>query len=72
MLRWIKKDYVLFIVINRSTIETFILIELIFGTGAYFIVKGITSSVLAGSIGSFIATKGAATLEKGCVSSLPA
>ncbi|WP_373921318.1 hypothetical protein [Peribacillus muralis] len=53
-----KDNRIVFYVITGSTIKRFFLLDLIVGTGIYFTVKFISSSVLIASIGSFIGTEG--------------
>ncbi len=51
-------NQVVFYSIQGSTIKKFLLLDFILGTGIYYLVKIISSSILIGSIGSFICTEG--------------
>ncbi|WP_376774435.1 hypothetical protein [Paenibacillus eucommiae] len=44
--------------IKGSTIKKFVILDIIVGTGIYYVVKIICSSVLAASVGSIIGTEG--------------
>ncbi len=53
-----KDNRIVFLVIKGSTIKKNFLLDLIVGTGIYFTIKYMSSSVLVASIGSFIGTEG--------------
>lgn len=58
-----KKSNVVFYTIRGSTIKKFILLDCITGTGVYYALKIITSSVLIGVVGSIVCTEGMKRLQ---------
>ncbi|MHA7963809.1 hypothetical protein ACX93W_06655 [Paenibacillus sp. CAU 1782] len=56
-----KQGRVVFLVVKGSTIKKFLIVDLIAGTGIYYVLKIVYSSVIIASAGSFIGT---ATLKK--------
>lgn len=53
-----KQSKIVFFVIKGSTIKKFILFDLVTGTGVYYALKAICSSVLISTVGSIIGTEG--------------
>jgi len=53
-----KQNQVFFYTIKGSTIKKFLILDFIVGTGIYYILKIISSSVLVGILGSYICTEG--------------
>lgn len=53
----IQKQFV-FCTIKGSAIKSFVILELVTGTGIYYAVKIISSSVIIAMVGSMIGTKG--------------
>jgi hypothetical protein len=54
--RLIKRGAVVFVVIKGSTIKRFLLLDMVAGTGIYFALKLVYSSLIIASAGSFIGT----------------
>ena len=52
------KNLIVFYTIKGSTISKFLIIDCIAGTGIFYIVKIITTSVLVGMLGSIVCTEG--------------
>jgi len=52
------QNIVIFYTIKGSTIKKFIIIDFIFGTGIYYVLKVISTSVLVGILGSMVCTEG--------------
>ncbi|MCM3179307.1 hypothetical protein ACUXCC_000079 [Cytobacillus horneckiae] len=53
-----KENQIIFYSIKGSTIKKVFIIDLVTGTGIYYIVKFISASVLIGMIGSVVGTEG--------------
>ncbi|NRG43397.1 hypothetical protein HRF87_01305 [Bacillus sp. CRN 9] len=53
-----KENQIIFYSIKGSTIKKVFIIDLVTGTGIYYIVKFISASVLIGIIGSVVGTEG--------------
>ncbi|MFD6209509.1 MULTISPECIES: hypothetical protein [unclassified Peribacillus] len=53
-----KNNSIVFYVIKGSTIKKFLILDLVVGTGIYFAVKFISSSLLMASLASIIGTEG--------------
>ncbi|WP_285768431.1 hypothetical protein [Peribacillus sp. SI8-4] len=53
-----KDTQIVFYVIKGSAIKKFLVLDLIVGTGIYFTIKIISSSIIMASVGSFIGTEG--------------
>lgn len=53
-----KNHNVVFYTIRGSTIKKFIILDCITGTGIYYALKIITSSILVGVVGSMVCTGG--------------
>ena len=53
-----KEPNIVFYTIRGSTIKKFILFDCITGTGIYYGLKILTSSVLIGVVGSIVCTEG--------------
>lgn len=54
----VKRNYVVFYTIRGATIKRFILLDCITGTGIYYGLIIITSSVLIGVVGCVVCTEG--------------
>ncbi|MEC2343422.1 MULTISPECIES: hypothetical protein [Paenibacillus] len=52
-----KQRPFIFVSIRASTIRNFIILDLITGTGLYYLIKVATASVLLGSMGSAVGTE---------------
>jgi len=52
------QNKIVFCTIKGSTIKKFLIIDLITGTGIYYVLKVICSSLIISSIGSFIGAEG--------------
>lgn len=52
-----SKRRIVLLVIKRSSIQKFIVIDLILGTGLYYVAKIISSSAIVAAIGSMIGTE---------------
>lgn len=52
-----NKRRTVLLVIKRSSIQKFIVIDLILGTGLYYAVKIISSSIIIATVGSMIGTE---------------
>ncbi|WP_435922196.1 hypothetical protein [Paenibacillus sp. DYY-L-2] len=52
-----NKRRIVLLVIKRSSIQKFIVIDLILGTGIYYVAKIISSSAIVATIGSMIGTE---------------
>ncbi|MEC0329711.1 hypothetical protein P4H42_08790 [Paenibacillus macerans] len=48
----------IFVTIKASTIRNFIILDLIAGTGLYYLIKLATASALLGTVGSALGTEG--------------
>lgn len=59
-----KQNQVVFYTIKGSTIKNFLIVDLITGTGIYYVVKMISTSALMGLIGSFIGAEGIKRIPK--------
>ncbi|GAA3404737.1 hypothetical protein GCM10020370_25170 [Paenibacillus hodogayensis] len=53
-----KSRTVVVLMIRGSTIKTFILLDLLLGSGIFYVVKFVAASTLAASIGSYLGTEG--------------
>ncbi|WP_260508255.1 hypothetical protein [Cytobacillus firmus] len=53
-----KQNQVVFYTIKGSTIKKFLILDCITGTGIYYVIKMISSSVLIGVVGSIVGTEG--------------
>lgn len=53
-----KQNQFVFYTINGSALKTFFILDLVTGTGIYYAVKIISSSVIIAMVGSMIGTKG--------------
>lgn len=53
-----KQNQVVFYIIKGSTINKFLILDIITGTGIYYAFKIISSSVLVGILGSIVCTEG--------------
>lgn len=52
-----NRDFVIYI-IKGSTIKTFFILDLVVGTGIFYVVKFVCSSVLVATVGCIIGTEG--------------
>lgn len=52
-----NKRRIVLLVIKRSSIQKFIVIDLILGTGIFYVAKIISSSAIVATIGSMIGTE---------------
>ncbi len=59
-----KNDQIFIHIIKCSTIKKFLILDLVTGTGIYYVVKFISSSVLIALIGSIIGTEGIKKIQK--------
>lgn len=55
---------VIFIAIEKSTLQKFLLIDIIIGSGLYAIIKLISSSLLLATIGSMAGTEGIKIIQR--------
>jgi hypothetical protein len=53
-----KNNQIVIYIIKGSTIKKFLILDLIIGSGIFYVVKYISSSVLIASVSSFIGTEG--------------
>lgn len=58
LMRRNKQNSVVFYTIKGSTIKKFVLLDCLTGTGLYFAIKLVTSSVLIGMVGCIVGTEG--------------
>ncbi len=59
-----KNDQIVIHIIKGSTIKKFLILDLVTGTGIYYVLKFISSSVLIALIGSFMGTEGIKKIPK--------
>lgn len=59
-----NKQQVFFYVINGKPIKYILIIDLVIGTGIYYIVKIVASSVTIATVGSVIGSEGIKRIEK--------
>lgn len=59
-----KQSKYVFYVIKGSTIKKFILLDLVTGTGIYYVLKILYSSMLIASVGSMVGTEGIKKYKK--------
>ena len=59
-----KQNQIVFYTIKGSTIKNFLIVDMITGTGIYYVVKLISTSVLMGMIGSFLGAEGIKRIPK--------
>ncbi|MGE7602702.1 hypothetical protein ACQKL5_09350 [Peribacillus sp. NPDC097675] len=59
-----KQNQVVFYTIKGSTIKNFLIIDMITGTGIFYVIKIISSSVILGMIGSFVGAEGIKRIPK--------
>ncbi|QMV44800.1 hypothetical protein FPL14_29300 [Cohnella cholangitidis] len=64
VLKIYKKRKVVLFIIKGTSIQKFVLIDLMLGTGLYYVVKIIYSSVIVATIGSLIGTEGVKRLRR--------
>lgn len=60
----IHQPKMIFIAIEKSTLQKFLLIDIIIGSGLYYIIKLISSSLLIATIGSMAGTEGIKTINR--------
>lgn len=53
-----KNNQIVIYIIKGSTIKRFLILDLIIGSGIFYVVKFISSSILIASVSSFIGTEG--------------
>ncbi|PHD75920.1 hypothetical protein COF64_10960 [Bacillus sp. AFS043905] len=53
-----KNDQFVIYIIKGSTIKRFLILDLIIGSGIFYVVKFISSSILIASASSFVGTEG--------------
>ncbi|MEY9866451.1 hypothetical protein ABIE66_001830 [Peribacillus sp. B2I2] len=53
-----KNNQIVIYIIKGSTIKKFLILDLIIGSGIFYVVKFISSSVIIASVSSFIGTEG--------------
>ncbi|MDO7486889.1 hypothetical protein Q5O89_15890 [Peribacillus frigoritolerans] len=58
MLRRKQNDQIVIYIIKGSTIKRFLILDLIIGSGIFYVVKFISSSIIIASASSFIGTEG--------------
>ncbi|PDY44206.1 hypothetical protein [Bacillus pseudomycoides] len=59
-----KNDQIVIHIIKGSTIKKILILDLITGTGIYYIIKFISSSILIALIGSIVGTEGIKKIPK--------
>ncbi|MFJ7746440.1 hypothetical protein [Peribacillus sp. NPDC097295] len=59
-----RKNQIVFYTVKGSTIKNFLIIDMIMGTGIYYVVKMISTSVLMGMIGSYVGSEGIKRIPK--------
>ncbi|KEK24024.1 hypothetical protein [Bacillus gaemokensis] len=59
-----KNDQIVIHIIKGSTIKKFLILDLVTGTGIYYAVKFISSSVLIAIVGSIMGTEGIKKIPK--------
>lgn len=59
-----KQNQIVFYTIKGSTIKNFLIVDMITGTGIYYVVKLISTSVLMGMIGSIVGAEGIKRIPK--------
>jgi hypothetical protein len=66
----IHQPKMIFIAIEKSTLQKILLIDIIIGSGLYAIIKLISSSLLLATIGSLAGTEGIKTIQRPAASKL--
>jgi hypothetical protein len=66
----IHQPKMIFIAIEKSTLQKILLIDIIIGSGLYAIIKLISSSLLLATIGSLAGTEGIKTFQRPAASKL--
>lgn len=60
----VHQPKMIFIAIEKSTLQKILLIDIIIGSGLYVIIKLISSSLLIATIGSMAGTEGIKTIQR--------
>lgn len=60
----VHQPRMIFITIEKSTLQKFVLIDLVIGSGLYYIIKLISCSLLLATIGSMAGTEGIKTIHR--------